>query len=373
MTASDYIFQLPDLGEGLEEAEIVAWHVGVGDRVVADQPLVAVETDKAVVEVPSPIAGVIAKLLVAAGDIAAVGAPLVAFGAAGADAGAIVGDLDRQEPAPTAVDRPAVKPSPRKILAAPAARAAARAADVDLASVEPTGVARQVALADVKQAARRAVSPVASDAGGLRGPRRAMARAMTRARDRISPATVTDMADVEAWVTPKADITVRLIRALAVAAAAEPTLNAWYDDEAMRVDIQPQVDIGLAVDTPDGLFVPVLRGADAWSPDEMRTEIDRMHAAVRARRATPDDLRAPTLTLSNFGVIAGIHAQLVVNPPQVAILGAGRIGPAWVDRDGEAAVCRCLPLSLTFDHRVVTGGEAARFLRATIDDLERKT
>lgn len=382
MSDPGLIFRLPDLGEGLEEAEIVAWHVGVGDHVVADQLLVSVETDKAVVEVPSPRAGVIEKLFAAAGEIVKVGDPLVAFGApaAAVDAGAIVGELasapDAPAPAATAVPASSAAPPPpptgRK-LAAPAARALAREAGLDIAAVRPSAGAGHIGLEDVRAvlAARPAPTEPAAGATPLRGPRRAMARAMARARDRVARATATDRADVARWAATDTDVTLRLVRAVAAAAAAEPALNAWFDDAAETVTRHERIDLGLAVDTPDGLFVPVLRDAGAMTEAEIEAERARLLAAVRARRAQPADLRNPTITLSNFGMIAGRHADLVVVPPQVAILGAGRIGPDWVERGGEAAVGRCLPLSLSFDHRVVTGGEAARFLRAVIDDLER--
>ena len=192
------IFTLPDLGEGLQEAEIVAWHVAEGDHVVADQPLVSVETEKAVVEIPSPRAGRIARLMGAVGDIVKTGAPLVAFAEGpAADTGAVVGELPgaeaRREPAEK-------KTAGARVKAAPAVRALARRLGVDLAAVVPSGPQGRVTRADVERAAGAAA---AEEAGApeepLRGPRRAMARNMARARAEVAHATLTDEADIEAW------------------------------------------------------------------------------------------------------------------------------------------------------------------------------
>jgi pyruvate dehydrogenase E2 component (dihydrolipoamide acetyltransferase) len=198
-----------------------------------------------------------------------------------------------------------------------------------------------------------------------------MAEAMTRAGAEVVGATGSDEADITAWPAD-ADPTLRLIAAVVAASAAEPSLNAWYDSAAGRRILHGHVDLGIAMDTPDGLFVPVLRGAEALSPQECRHRLEAMKAAVRDRSIAAADLKGQTITLSNFGTVAGHYAQLVVVPPQVAILGAGRIREAVRAVSGEAKVRRILPLSLSFDHRVVTGGEAGRFLAAVIAALERK-
>ncbi|AHI66764.1 2-oxo acid dehydrogenase subunit E2 [Burkholderia thailandensis] len=362
------IFKLPDLGEGLQEAEIVEWHVKAGDTIDADRPLVSVETAKAIVEIPSPQSGRVAKLFGQPGDIVHLGAPLVAFEGedGGEDAGTVVGRMTVgehvvQEP-PTALGAGA-----GALKAIPAVRALARKLDVDLAMVTPSGADGVITAADVQRVAK-----VLAELGPpevLRGVRRAMAQNMARAQSEVAAATVIDDADIHAWPAG-ADVTMRLVRALVAGCRAEPGLNAWFDGQAGRRHVVAKIDVGIAVDLPDGLFVPVLRDVAHRDAADLRRGLDRMRADIRARRIPPDELRGNTITLSNFGMIGGKYAAPVVVPPTVAILGAGRVHDAVVAADGAPAVHRVLPLSLTFDHRVVTGGEAARFLAAAIADLQ---
>jgi len=357
-------FVLPDLGEGLQEAELVAWHVGEGDHVVADQPLVSVETEKAVVEVPSPQDGKIARLCVQPGERVKVGGPLVEFEEGPrADTGTIVGELAAAPP-------PVLPPAPQvpAVRAAPAVRALAQRLGVDLAEITASGPGGAVTSADVERAAR--AQTAAGPVEPLAGVRRAMAVNMARSHAGIVPATVSDEADIAAWA-PQSDVTIRLARAIAAGCAASPGLNAWYDGRTMERRLLKQIDLGLAVDTEDGLFVPVLRNIGGRDAADLRRGIEAMKKDVRARKVPVAELRGQTITLSNFGMFAGRFAALVIVPPQVAILGAGRITERPVVADGNVAAHRILPLSLTFDHRAVTGGEAARFLKATIEDLEK--
>ena len=358
-------FVLPDLGEGLQEAELVAWHVGEGDHVVADQPLVSVETEKAVVEVPSPQDGKIARLCVQPGERVKVGGPLVEFEEGPrTDTGTIVGEL---APAPP-LTAPPPAPQPPATRAAPAVRALAQRLGVDLSEVAASGPGGAVTSADVERAARAQTE--ANPVEPLAGVRRAMAVNMARSHAEIVPATVSDEADIAAW-TPQSDVTIRLIRAVAAGCAASPGLNAWYDGRTMERRLLKQIDLGLAVDTEDGLFVPVLRNIAERDAADLRRGIEAMKTDVRARKVPVAELRGQTITLSNFGMFAGRFAALVIVPPQVAVLGAGRIAKRPVVVDGKLAAHRILPLSLTFDHRAVTGGEAARFLKAAIEDLEK--
>ena len=361
-------FLLPDLGEGLEEAEIVAWHVTDGDHVVADQPLVSVETDKAVVEIPSPQSGRIARLFGAKGDLVKVGAPLVEFAEGPeADTGTVVGELRREEKRePPQALREATRAQPLHIL--PAVRALARKLDVDLNSVQASGPEGTITRADVERAAKSLTD--AGPAETLRGMRRAMAQRMAAAGAEVVPASVTDEADIGAWPAGE-DATIRLVRGIAAACKAEPSLNVWYNATASERRLLARVDIGIAVDTEGGLIVPVLRNVGERSSHDLRAGLDRMRADAKARSIPPEELRGATITLSNFGMIGGRFANLVVVPPQVAIIGAGRIGQRVVVHEGQPAVRAVLPLSLTFDHRVVNGGEAARFLVALKLDLER--
>ncbi len=367
------VFTLPDLGEGLQEAEIVAWHVGVGDHVVADQPLVSVETDKAVVEVPSPYAGSIAKLYGEPGDIVNVGEPLVEYDeAAGAASTAVINVVVEPEEAPAAAKRSA-KPAPAaaatsgRVKAAPAVRKLAASLGVDLAGLAGSGPEETITAHDVEQAAQAAAA--AGDFEPLRGVRRAMAHNMARAHAEVVRATVHDEADVDAWGAGS-DITMRVIRAIARGCAASPALNAWFDSKAFGRRLIGHVDLGIAMDTEDGLFVPVLRDIGNRDAADLRQGLERLREQVKARSVAKEELSNPTMTLSNFGTLAGRHGVMVLVPPQVGILGTGRLAERVVAREGKPAVRRTMPLSLTTDHRAVTGGEAARFLAAVIADLE---
>ncbi len=372
-------FRFPDVGEGIREAEIVVWHVGVGDHVVADQPLVSVETDKAVVEIPAPRSGHIAALHGEPGDLIDVGDPLVEFadGETG-DRGAIVGDLPdvASEPVPEPVPEPTRGPTAVAAVsstarAAPAVRALASSLGVDLADVTGSGPGGVITRTDVDAAASGPGS-----AGGavepLRGVRRAMDSNMSRAHAQVVPATITDEADIGDWPAD-ADPTMRLVRAIADACRREPALNAAYLGRDRGRRLHDHVDVGIAVDTDDGLFVPVLRDVARRHPDDLRRGLDAMRSDIEARTVAPEHLRGATISLSNFGAFGGRHAALVVLPPQVAIVGAGRAREVVVPRDGAIVARRQLPLSLTFDHRVVMGGEAARFLAAIKHDLEAPT
>jgi 2-oxoisovalerate dehydrogenase E2 component (dihydrolipoyl transacylase) len=343
------IFKLPDLGEGLQEAEIIEWRVKAGDEIQVDQSLLAVETAKAIVDIPSPQSGRIVKLFGQPGDIVHLGAPLVAFEGGGdeADAGTVVGEMK--------VGRHVVQEAPAvlgtgAIKAIPAVRALARKLDVDLAMVTPSGPDGVITAADVQRVAK-----VLAEIGPpevLRGVRRAMAQNMARAQSEVAAATVIDDADIHAW-PPEADVTIRLIRALVAGCRAEPGLNAWFDGHTGRRHVPEKIDLGIAVDLPDGLFVPVLRNVVHRDAADLRDGLNRMRADIRARKIPPEELRGNTITLSNFGMIGGKYAAPVVVPPTVAILGAGRIHDAVVAARGVPAVHRILPLSLTFDHRVL--------------------
>ncbi len=359
-------FMLPDLGEGLDEAEIVSWHVVEGDRVVVDQPLVSMETDKAVVEVPSPWSGRIARLFGAKGDLIKVGAPLVEFAEGpGEDTGTVVGELGHGESAAEKAEAPPAPARTAQVL--PAVRALARKLEVDLNLVQGSGPGGTITRADVERASRSVAE--AGPAEPLRGMRRAMAQRMTSAHAEVARTTVIDEADIEDWPAGE-DVTIRLVRAIAAACTAEPSLNAWFNAQAGERRVIKRIDLGIAVDTEGGLIVPVLRNIGERAARDLRAGLDRMRADAIARSIPPEELRGATISLSNFGMIGGRFANLVVVPPQVAIVGAGRIDRRAMVHAGELAVRRVLPLSLTFDHRVVTGGEAARFLVALKSDLE---
>ncbi|HEY8508953.1 MAG TPA: dihydrolipoamide acetyltransferase family protein, partial [Steroidobacteraceae bacterium] len=344
-------FNLPDLGEGLAEAEIVRWHVKVGDRVEVDQPMVAVETAKAVVEVPSPYAGVIKALHGQPGDVIATGAPLVEFQLEGAaapakpsappkrdprepdDSGTVVGSMPTsdEELVESAVAGSDIAAPRERVRAAPAVRALAKRLGVDLTRVKGTGRGGLITVDDVMSASgptamhaaatvtalkapqaprTNGVTAATGEPEKLRGLRRAMAQSMSLARDNVMQCTLFDDADLHAWRKDE-DFTVRLLRAIAVACQAEPGLNAWYDGEAQTRRIHDRVDVGMAVDTPDGLIVPVIRDVGRRSAQELRAELDRLKRAARDRTVAPEELRDFTFMLSNFGMIAGRYATPV--------------------------------------------------------------
>ncbi len=368
------VFKLPDLGEGLPDAEIVKWHVAVGDVVKKDQPLVSMETAKAVVEIPSPDNGKIIMLYGKVGDIIATGNPLVEFagdeqGEASAvpvDKGTVVGKVAVGEEVVTerAIQ---VGKAAMGIRAMPAVRALARKLNVDLSFVTPSGKDGSITVADVQRVAKilQEVGPMEP----LRGPRRAMARNMSMAHAEVVPVTVSDDADIHAW--EDGDTTMRLIQAMVAACKVEPALNAWYDSHAVGRRVLKKIDLGIAVDTEEGLFVPVLHDVGNRDPDDLRRGLNTMKDALRRRDVPPEQLRGNTITLSNFGTFGGRYADPIFMPPTVAILGAGRARDAVVALDEKPVVHKILPLSLTFDHRAVTGGEATRFLMAVIEDLEK--
>ena len=296
------------------------------------------------------------------------------------------------------------------VKAVPAVRAMARKLKVDLARVQATGAGGVVTMQDVKNAAaagtaQRGTAPAAAPTAArvapaavaapqrstvsyagkpmrttppsvqatgqpeqLRGVRRNMARVMADARDRVVQTTIVDDADLHQWLG-KQDITGRTVRAIVAACKAEPALNAWFDDQNLSLTKHPHVDLGIAVDTPDGLFVPALRNADMLDARGMREGINRLRAQVEDRSIPASELTGYTISLSNFGMFAGRYGTVVVVPPCVAIVGVGKLSHDVVAVMGGIEVHRRLPISLTFDHRACTGGEAARFLKAILDDL----
>jgi pyruvate dehydrogenase E2 component (dihydrolipoamide acetyltransferase) len=393
-------FRLPDLGEGLPEAEIVAWHVAEGDSIKTDDLLVSVETAKAVVEVPSPYTGIVARLHAKAGDMVATGAPLVDFSdtqtegekpapskpadeeATRSDAGTVVGSVISGDDVvqETAIAGGSRRRGRGRVKATPAVRAEAKRQGIDLSEVSPTGRNGQVTQADLEQfrqkakpAARPKVQRQAAPTGQsepLRGPRRAMAQSMTRSRDEVALCTLFDDADIHEWLN-KRDFTPRILRAIVAGCMAEPALNGFYDGENVSRQLESRVDVAMAVDTEDGLIVPVIRGVERMELDEIRTAVAELKAATQNRTVAPQDMVNYTITLSNFGMLAGRYATPLMVPPTIAIVGTGKLQHDVVAVMGGIEVHRRIPLSLSFDHRCVTGGNAARFLAAMIGDLEK--
>ncbi len=478
-------FLLPDLGEGLPDAEIIKWDVAVGDTIEAGETMVEMSTAKAVVEVPSPFSGTVIKLFGGIGDVIKTGNPLieVATGnitatpkkaeekksdAAGAASAAtvvgavVVGDeiirlSDMKKPQgavakktsekpaevatssiPTLADvkmGPAVRsllkglgldgsgimptgprntltkqdvfnavkqggavatPAPsgeifssKGILAAPKVRARAGERGVNLAQVKPTGHAGNITLDDVNSAVMAdftVASPNGTPPTGVYtrptrevepsgepekqvGPRRVMAQMMAKASSEVCKTSLFDDVDISAW--PKGtDITVRILRSIIAAAMVEPAINAWYDAEEGTKTIHKHVNLGVAVDSPKGLFVPVLHDAQNLSAADLRGTLNARREAINSGTIKVADMSKATITLSNFGMLAGRFATPIVVPPEVAIVGIGGLFERVVMDENGVSNHRHMPVSITFDHRAATGGEAARFLGAILADLK---
>lgn len=362
------IFHLPDLGEGLPDAEIHQWFVKVGDHIELDQPLVSMETAKAVVDVPAPQSGIIVELFGQPGEIIKTGAPLMRFEAeaASADKGTVVGKLEEHGAVPESTFIIGTT-STRQIRATPQVRKLAKQLKVDLHTVVGTGLNGLITQQDVEQASPSS-TPLPADFEPLKGVRRAMLNNMVIAHQQIVPVTLYDEVDVHAW-PENTDLTVRLIRAMVKACQAEPALNAWFDNTHLARKCVPEMNVGLAMDSEEGLFVPVLNDVVAQSDQSLRQTINDYKQALSERSLSPEHFKGATITLSNFGKFAGRFANPIIVPPTVAILGVGRSYEAVVVDKGQPTVHRLLPLSLTFDHRAVTGGEATRFLGVLMQAL----
>ena len=358
-----YEFRLPDLGEGLTEGEVARWLVAEGDEIAEDQPLVEIQTDKTTVEIPSPAAGTVTKILVADGDVVPVGTVLVVIGG---DAEVLAAPAARIAPAPAAT--PAAEPAAAgRVQATPLVRRIAGELGVDLATLTATGPGGRITEADVRSAAG---VPAAPEPEGrrekLRGVRRQIAEHLTRAHREIPAVTFVEECDCSA-------LDLRLLVPTVLQATAQslhefPELNARLEgDEIVYLDTY---DLGIAVQTEQGLVVPVVRGCDTRTLEELRADVDAL--AERARAGTLDraDLQGSTFTVTSAGKLAGLLVTPLINAPEVGILGVHRISQRAVVRDGEVVVRPVANISVTFDHRVVDGARAAAFTLAVIQRLE---
>lgn len=348
------IFKLPDLGEGLPDAIIREWYVKEGDIVKKDQPLVAMETAKALVDVPAPFDTTIEKLFGKIDDTIETGHPLIGFeGEADPadekkDTGTVVGKIEQSE---EIVTRGATT-TYENAQATPAVRALARKLAVDLSQIKTSN--NRITAEDVENAAKNSV--IENGYEKLSGVKRAMVLSMQKSHHDIVPVTLVDDADISAWIT-KQDITLRIIRALIKACQAEPALNAHFNGKNMSIKKFSNINLGLAVDTLHGLYVPVIKDIAHLNDDQTREKINQFKQQAQTKSIAQKDLQDVTIVLSNFGLMAGRYANPIILPPTVAIVGVGRINNQQI------------PLSLTIDHRAITGGEAARFLKAMMDAL----
>jgi pyruvate dehydrogenase E2 component (dihydrolipoamide acetyltransferase) len=354
-----YEFKLPDLGEGLTEGEIARWLVSVGQEIAEDDPLVEVQTDKTTVEIPSPAAGLVTRILVEEGQIVPVGTVLVVIGEDGA-APPAPEEQPRAEPAPQ--QEPARADA--KVRATPLVRKIARELGVDLASVQGTGPQGRITEADV----RGTGAPSAEGRREpLRGVRRLIAEHMTRAHREVPPVTWVEEADF-------GNLDLGLLVATTLKAVADtlkefPELNARLEgDEIVYLD---RYDLGFAVQTEQGLVVPVVRDVDSRSLEEVDADVRGLSDEARAGRLKAEDLRGSTFTVTSAGKLAGLFQTPIVNHPEVAILSLGRVSDRPVVRDGEVVIRPIGHVALTFDHRVVDGARAAAFGLAVIERLEK--
>jgi pyruvate dehydrogenase E2 component (dihydrolipoamide acetyltransferase) len=358
-------FKLPDLGEGLTEGEVARWLVSEGQEIAEDDPLVEIQTDKATVEIPSPYAGTVLKILVAEGEVAPVGTVLV-----------FVGGPDEAVPE---AETPGVKSThgasaggaataaggrTGKVQATPLVRRIADELGVELAAVPGTGPGGRITEDDVRAAADGAPSEGRREP--MRGVRRLIAEHMARAHREVPPVTWVEECDFGA--VPRDQLLATVVGACAEALAEFPELNARLEgDDIVYLE---RCDVGVAVQTEQGLVVPVVRGCREKSVAEIHAEIERLADAAREGTIAPDEVRGSTFTVSSAGKLAGLFQTPIVNYPEVAILSIGRIGPRAVVRDGEVVVAEQGTVAITFDHRVVDGARAAAFGLAVIARLE---
>lgn len=375
-------FLLPDLGEGLAESEIVEWHIKVGDSVELDQVVLTVETAKAVVEVPAPYSGVVVSRHGEAGDVINIGALLLEIEEQPELVGSTVSQAKQQDAATVVgnVSQAAHhvdvddfwigsthNPSADELITAlPSARLLAKKLGVELKAVKGTGPNGMINDSDIYNEARKQ-SPGTEV---LKGARRTMVSTMSESHHHVAAVTITEEANLGDWLANE-DISGRLIKAVVYACQEEPALNAWFDAETMTRCVHSRVNIGIAVDSSHGLYVPVLKHADEFEGNQVRQWLDETVKGIRERKIGRESLQNATITLSNFGAIAGIFATPVVSPPQVAIVGAGRIIERVVMKGDKPISVKVMPLSITFDHRACTGGEAARFTKKLVEHLQK--
>ena len=368
------IFNLPDLGEGLPDAEIHEWFIKEGDTVTVDQPLVSMETAKAVVDVPSPQAGTVEKLFGKPGDVIKTGQPLIAFADVNApriDKGTVVGSLEESHDISADNFIIGSGDNKQRAIATPIIRMLAKKLKVNLDTLEGTGEHGLITKKDVEQEAERLSQPP-EGYEVLHGVRRAMLNSMIQSHQNVVPVSLFDEADIQSW-DAQSDITVRLIKAIQYACSKEPALNAWFDTIHGARKCFNEVHLGLAMDTDEGLFVPVIHDIAQHSDKALRDIINDYKVKVQQRTIHSDQLKGATITLSNFGKFAGRFASPIIVPPMVAILAVGRLYQApVVNSEGSIEAHYLLPLSLSFDHRAVTGGEATRFLGALMESLEKR-
>jgi pyruvate/2-oxoglutarate dehydrogenase complex dihydrolipoamide acyltransferase (E2) component len=358
-----YAFKLPDLGEGLTEGEVVRWLVSEGQEIAEDDPLVEVQTDKATVEIPSPAAGKVARILVAEGQVVPVGTVLVVIGESPDEVAPSAQDFVRAAASPRA---PRVGARAARPQATPLVRKIAEELGVDISSIVGTGPNGRVTEEDVRSVAGAPAPAPDERREPRRGVRRLIAEHMARAHREVPPVTWVEECDFT-----NVDLKLLIptvLKACAAALREYPELNARLEgDEIVYLD---RYDIGVAVQTDQGLVVPVVRGCHSRTVDELASELERLAGAARAGTLQPDELRGSTFTVTSAGKLAGLFHTPIVNYPEVAILGVGRAAERPVVRDGEIVARPMGTIAVTFDHRVIDGARAAEFGLDVVRRLE---
>ncbi|HLA02240.1 MAG TPA: dihydrolipoamide acetyltransferase family protein [Aestuariivirga sp.] len=380
-----YIFKLPDVGEGVAEAEIVKWHAAVGDEIGEEQPLVDIMTDKATVEIVSPVSGRIVSRNGEEGSKLAVGSEFVVFEIEGGEAA--------PEPAAPKAETAATisHAATGTALASPAVRERARAMGVDLATVAGTGPGGRVVHGDLDHLlaagrGRPASSEASLEAGSTRitGLRRLIAERMEVA-NQIPHFTYVEEVDVTALEVLRAELnsmkgtSARLtvlpfiIRALVKCLGGHPAINAHYDSAQGVVRRFDEVHVGIATQTDRGLFVPVIHNAEGKDIWQLAAEIARLSEAARSGKSLREELSGSTITVTSLGALGGVAATPIINSPEVAIIGVNRVAERPVVQGGAIVIAKMMNLSSSFDHRIVDGYEAAAFIKAVKDCLETPT
>jgi pyruvate/2-oxoglutarate dehydrogenase complex dihydrolipoamide acyltransferase (E2) component len=363
-----YEFRLPDLGEGLTEGEIARWLVSEGQEIAEDDPLVEIQTDKTTVEIPSPAAGVVSRILAGEGEVVPVGQVIVVIGGDGVAATPRDGEQAREEPAPQ--QQPSTKllqGGGAKVRATPLVRKMAQELGVELESVSGTGSQGRVTEGDVRKAATSEGLSLGQRREPLRGVRRLIAEHMTRAHREVPAVTWVEECDFSGVDLGR--LVGVTLKACALSLQEFPELNARLDGDA--IVYLERYDIGVAVQTDQGLVVPVVRDCATRSLDELIADVERLAEAARAGTLKPEELRGSTFTVTSAGKLAGLFQTPIVNYPEVAILSVGRIAERPVVRDAVVTSAPIGHIALTFDHRVVDGARAAEFGLSVIARLQK--
>lgn len=394
-----FVFNFPDVGEGIHEGRVVEWLVAEGDTVAEDQPLLKVETDKAVVELPSPHAGTVLKLHAEADSPIFVGDPLVSIGEAGeappeTDASPAGSPAEKAGPAPAETVAAPTTAGARRPLATPRTRALARKLGVDLRNLQGSGTSGRITDEDVQRAAdggspapapaqpgiASGVADATADGVVERVPithlRKMIANAMRASKQHSAHVTHVDEADVtdlvehykkakpviEEKTGVKFTLLPMFIKALVATLKKYPIFNASVDEERQEILIKKYYNIGIAVDTPEGLIVPVIRDADQKNMIELAAEVADKAERARSRQLTLDELKGGSCTITNIGPLGGVFATPIINQPELAIVGLHAIKERPEVVDGEIAIRKMMYLSISFDHRYIDGAEGARFM-----------